>query len=59
MALDKSIKKGREHRKEYLDSRSFDPQCRNNNYCPICKKNRTFQSIKGKQSQREQLNGMD
>ena len=46
MSLDKAIKSGKEKRKEYYDSRSFAPQCRNNKGCPACVSNRLIQTTK-------------
>lgn len=40
MALDKAINSGKEHRKQYHDSRSFDMTCRNHGSCPYCEGNR-------------------
>jgi hypothetical protein len=36
MSLDKSIKSGKEWRKPYYDSRSYDHGCHNNNCCKVC-----------------------
>ena len=36
MSLDKAIQYGKEHRKEYRDSRAFDRSCRNHGSCPYC-----------------------
>ena len=40
MSLDKSIKSGKEHRKEYRKSKRFDKTCRNHDGCPYCEANR-------------------
>ena len=41
MGLEKAIKSGKEHRKEYRKSKVFDTSCRNHGGCPYCKENRT------------------
>jgi len=40
MSLDKAIKSGKEHRKEYRGAKSIDPSCRNHGGCPFCEKGR-------------------
>lgn len=40
MSLDKSINHGKEHRKPYYGSKSFDRTCRNHGSCDWCKENR-------------------
>lgn len=40
MSLDKGIKHGKEHRKEYYDSRAIDKTCRSHGSCPWCMGNR-------------------
>lgn len=40
MALNKAIEHGKEHRKEYHGSKSFDKTCRNHGGCPWCEENR-------------------
>lgn len=40
MSLDKAIKSGKEHRKEYRGAKSIDPSCRNHGNCPWCKEGR-------------------
>lgn len=41
MSLDKSIKSGKEKRKEYKKSKSFDRTCRNHGSCGYCERDRT------------------
>jgi hypothetical protein len=48
MSLDKAIKAGNEHRKQYRDSRSFDSSCRNHGRCPACRGNRMHKYEKAK-----------
>jgi hypothetical protein len=40
MALDKSIKHGKEKRKPYHGSKAFDATCRPGGSCPYCQANR-------------------
>ena len=42
MSLEKSIKHGKEHRKEYRGSARWDGTCRNHGSCGYCKSNRTI-----------------
>jgi hypothetical protein len=42
MSLEKAIKHGKEHRKEYHDSRRWDCGCRNHGSCSYCRSNRTI-----------------
>ena len=42
MSLDKAIKSGKEHRKEYRDSRRWDCTCCNHGSCSYCERNRTI-----------------
>jgi len=42
MSLSKAIKFGKEHRKPYRKSKSFDSSCRNHGSCSWCKSNRTI-----------------
>lgn len=44
--LNKAIKHGKEKRKPYRKSKSFDRTCRNHGSCPYCENNRTYQSKK-------------
>jgi hypothetical protein len=46
MALDKAIRYGKEHRKPYFGSKSFDRTCRNHGGCPWCEENRKYKNIK-------------
>lgn len=40
--LDKSIKHGKEKRKQYRRSKLFDRSCRNHGSCSYCRENRIF-----------------
>lgn len=42
MSLDKAIDHGKEHRKQYIDSRRFDRACRAHGTCAWCVENRRF-----------------
>lgn len=46
MSLDKSIKSGKEHRKQYRGSKSFDRSCRCHGGCKWCEGNRTYKNRK-------------
>jgi hypothetical protein len=46
MSLDKSIEHGKEHRKSYHGSKAVDYDCRNHGYCPWCRGNRLYSSLK-------------
>ena len=45
MGLEKAIEHGKEHRKPYYGSKSFDPSCRNHGGCPWCEENRKHKYI--------------
>lgn len=40
MSLENGIKYGKEHRKQYINSKLFDYSCRNHGSCSWCKSNR-------------------
>lgn len=40
MSLDKAIKYGKEHRKEYTGGKAFARSCRNHGTCSFCEGNR-------------------
>ncbi len=40
MSLDKAIKYGKEHRKEYTGSKAYFTSCRNHGSCPFCRRDR-------------------
>ena len=44
MSLDKAIKYGKEHRKEYRKAKRVDKACRNHGSCPYCRDNRTHKN---------------
>jgi len=55
MSLDKSIKSGKDKRKEFRGSARFDKSCRHGskNACPYCEGNRTFRN------RRNEIKGTD
>ena len=55
MSLDKAIKSGKEHRKPYTCSKSFDHTCRNHGSCDWCKENRLIKSIRAKKKSAAKL----
>lgn len=46
MSLDKSIKSGKEHRKQYRGSKAVDSTCRNHGSCKHCRDNRLHKYLK-------------
>lgn len=58
MALDKAIRSGKEHRKQYRGSKAFDCTCRNNGSCEWCRMNRTIKNIKRLNSMLDKLDEM-
>ena len=46
MAFDNQLGKGKDRRKPYRDSRSFDWQCRHGGSCDWCSNNRQFASFR-------------
>ena len=55
MSLDKGIKYGKEHRKEYYDSRAVDTTCRSHGSCPWCRTNRLHKYAKQNVNAKQQL----
>ena len=55
MSLDKGIKYGKEHRKEYYDCRAIDRTCRSHGSCPWCERNRKYKNLKREQEVMAQL----
>lgn len=50
MSLDKAIRSGKEHRKEYYGSKAIDRSCRNHGGCPWCEENRQYKNLKRMQA---------
>lgn len=46
MSLDRAIASGKERRKAYRRSKSFDAACRNHGSCPYCERNRTINAAR-------------
>ena len=46
MSLEKAIRYGKEHRKDYRDSRRFDHSCRHGGSCDYCRRNRRIAALK-------------
>jgi hypothetical protein len=57
MSLDQAIKHGKEHRKPYRGSKAVDVQCRNHNYCWICRKNRLHRKLVEQIKVKDELGG--
>lgn len=57
MPLDKSISKGKEHRKPYYGSKRFDRTCRNHGSCDYCKANRLYSDKKRRDAMDEKVKG--
>lgn len=61
MSMDKAIKSGKEHRKEYPFCKSVDTQCQNHGgrykgwECPYCKGNRLHKFKKREQEAKSKL----
>ncbi len=55
MSLDKSIKYGKEKRKQYYKSGRFDRTCRPHGGCAYCDTNRLFKYCKDKLNADEQI----
>lgn len=55
MSLAKGIKYGKEHRKEYYDSRAVDRTCRSHGSCPWCSGNRFHKYVKQSINAKQQL----
>jgi hypothetical protein len=53
MNLDKAIELGKEKRKKYRGSKTFDSSCRNNAGCDRCKDDRTYSIRKAEQEAEE------
>ena len=56
MSLDKAIEHGKEKRKPYRGSKSFDNTCRNHGGCDWCRKNRQHKFRDKKPNEEEDAN---
>lgn len=59
MSLDKSIKSGKEKRKEYRKSKRFDSSCRNHGSCKYCRDNRLHNDKKREMCAKDKLKDLD
>jgi hypothetical protein len=50
MGMEKAIQSGKEHRKEYYGTKSFDRSCRCGGSCSYCQANRFYKNKKRLQS---------
>lgn len=55
MSLNKAIKSGKEHRKEYHGAKAVDPYCRNHGGCSWCEKGRLHKHKKNELKGKEEL----
>lgn len=46
MGMEKAIKSGKEHRKEYRGVKAIDKTCRNGGSCERCRMNRMYKNLK-------------
>lgn len=58
MSLKRAIASGKEHRKPYRGSKSFDKSCRNHGGCPWCEENRKIKYIKKSQKMLDKMKEM-
>ena len=59
MSLDKAIKHGKEHRKEYRGSKVIDKTCRNHGGCKWCEKNRKHKYLVKEVAIKERMKEFD
>lgn len=55
MSLEKSIRRGSEHRKPYRGAKAIDKTCRNHGSCSWCLSNRLYKNLKRQESADEAL----
>lgn len=48
MSLDKAIKYGKEHRKQYKGGKLYSSSCRNHGSCTYCQSNRRYKEFREK-----------
>lgn len=56
MSLNRAIKSGKEHRKQYTGAKAVDAKCRNHGSCKRCCGNRTHKNDKRRNAMEQQLN---
>ena len=59
MSLEKAIKSGKEHRKNYRGAKAVDKSCRNHGTCPYCRNNRLHKFKKNKDKNLWLINNID
>lgn len=59
MSLDKSIKFGKSHRKQYRGAKAIDATCRNHGSCKWCEENRTHKNDKRELAAEQELKEHD
>lgn len=59
MGLDKSIRSGKSHRKQYRGAKAIDRTCRNHGGCDWCKENRTHKYDKWELEAEQELREYD
>jgi hypothetical protein len=59
MSLDKAIKHGKEHRKEYYGSKAIDKTCRNHGGCEWCEENRKHKYLVKEIAMKERMKEFD
>ena len=59
MSLDKTIKHGKEHRKDYQGAKRYFKMCRNNGGCKWCADDRRYRTIKQLAITRQKLKEKD
>lgn len=59
MGLEKAIEHGKEKRKQYYGSKSFDRSCRNHGDCNYCKGNRLHSSDKREMAAEQRAKEID
>lgn len=59
MSLEKAIKSGKEHRKNYRGAKAVDKSCRNHGTCPYCRNNRLHKCKKNKDKNLWLINNID
>ena len=55
MSMDKAIKYGKEHRKQYYGTKAIDKTCRNGGSCQYCQMNRKYKFLKKMQEPIDKL----
>ena len=55
MGLDKGIKHGKEHRKQYYRAKAVSKKCRNHGDCDWCQDDRHYQSNKEDEKMEEMM----